>query len=219
MKARARKFGSQQERSDRSRAKLVAAAIELIAERGPQAIAVTEVERRAGLNRGLGAYHFGVGAGLFSAAMEHLAAVEHPVSELGLPPLMTWARERLAEAAAGCPQLVAAVRLATASGLAEPLAAFQRRYWETTTSFVERHLMRAKILGQVLPELDAHEAAELLVAQLHGELLRIVTTRSQASVSFIERLQHGVAAPLTSTKTPRRPVVAAPSNRSLFDGD
>ena len=64
--------GPQQERSRRTRAALLDAAIECLAELGYAETTVTEVAKRAGVSRGAQLHHFPTKAELLTAAVTHL---------------------------------------------------------------------------------------------------------------------------------------------------
>lgn len=56
-----------------SKQALIAAATELLAERGPKDVSVREIARRAGVNHGLVHHYFGSKAGLVTAVLDDLA--------------------------------------------------------------------------------------------------------------------------------------------------
>jgi AcrR family transcriptional regulator len=65
----------QQERSRATRARLLAAAVECLAERGWAGSTVSVVAERAGVSRGAAQHHFPTREDLFTAALEHVTEV------------------------------------------------------------------------------------------------------------------------------------------------
>ncbi|MFD9687115.1 TetR/AcrR family transcriptional regulator, partial [Kitasatospora sp. NPDC059088] len=64
----------QQDRSRATRARLLAAAVDCLAELGWQGSTVTVVAERAGVSRGAAQHHFPTREDLFTAAVEHVTA-------------------------------------------------------------------------------------------------------------------------------------------------
>jgi AcrR family transcriptional regulator len=65
----------QQERSRATRARLLSAAVECLAERGWAGSTVSVVAERAGVSRGAAQHHFPTREDLFTAALEHVTEV------------------------------------------------------------------------------------------------------------------------------------------------
>src|SRR5258706_14432846 len=82
----ARRRRTQAERRAGTRALLLEATVECLAERGYAGTTTTEVARRAGLSRGAQLHHFGTKTDLVTAAVEHLHQVLLGSSAAGWPP-------------------------------------------------------------------------------------------------------------------------------------
>lgn len=216
-KTRTRKYGTNPQRTARARKALVDAAVSLIADRGPREFIIAEVERLAGLKRGVAAYHFQGSSSLLDTVLAQLVAAEALPTERGIQPLLSWMDQKLAALAARDPEVRATMQVVTAAGAGADIRRAQRLYWKRRTAFVEAHLVRAQILGEVRAGLDPTSTAEILLGQLHGEQLRIVTTNAKASSLFGEILRRGLA-PEPSKPKPRK-AKATGTQQNLFGTD
>lgn len=190
----------------------------LVVERGISAISLAAAERRAGLNRGVAAYHFRSVSALLAAVADLVLVAPPPSSERGLTLLLSWIRASIVAVADRQPRALAMLHLATVAGLPAKLAAAQGRHWETTAAFVEANLARGQVLQQVRQDLDPTEAAPVLVGQLHGELIRLVTTQGRSSNLFFEFVEKALApAPTQAKRPPRQVRSVGPDQRPLFD--
>jgi AcrR family transcriptional regulator len=192
--SRARKFGTQQERTDLARKKLLEAAIALTAENGLGGFSLAEVERRAGLNRGLAAYHFQGLAGLQHAVAAELLVEEPATVELGLRPFLAWLEKKLTFSAADKPMVIALANV-TRNDPSAPFAQERKRYWKALSAHISAHLARGQVLREVRQDLDVTEAALILAGQLQAERLRVVTTTRRASPLFVDMVERAIAAP------------------------
>lgn len=168
------------------------AAIQLTAESGLNGFSLAEAQRQAGLNRGIAAYHFQDAGGLQKAVVAKLLITEPPPAELGLRPMLAWMQDKIASVAADGVAGLARARLITSS----PTSAFaceRKRYRDALAAVIGAHLARGQLLEQVRADLDPAAMALVLVGQLHGEQMRVVTTGEQASPLFVEMVERAVA--------------------------
>lgn len=208
------------ERAGRSRAKLLDAAVIVLAEQGFGSFSLAETERRAGLKRRLAAYHFKTASALLDAALAGLVVNEPLPVELGLQTLVTWVRGRLTAVTARLPEAIATLRLATDPGLSGEIVARRSLYWTTRAAFIAANLARGQVLGEIRADIDPKTVAPVLLGQVHGECLRLITTRAKASATFEEFMLKGLTpeAPAQKPKPkPRDNSRSSPSQPRLFE--
>ena len=172
---------------ERNRARILQAALALAAERGPEALTVSEVAHRAGVNRTTAYQHFRTRDALLGAVMESLAEV---VTRLLTAPMTLDERiEQLARYFVSHPEIA---RLALHQLLAQN--PFPRRAWKRYVGEIERLTsgtaaqpgVDADILAHVLMaaallwslrvrlEFDDEEAVDEATARLAREVKRLL---------------------------------------------
>jgi AcrR family transcriptional regulator len=196
------------ERTQRAREKIVAAAIELIAERGLVGFPLCDVGARAGVSRALARYHFTTREAVIAAAADTMLRRDEAPANFGLEPLMHTISALLKRAEARDPQLLALLELAM--GVAAPRAVpeQQRDYWHSQIDHFEKHLMYGQHRREVRRTIEARQLAPLLLGQVHGELLRILATGAPSPATFLESLRQQLSqsrGPPPGPKPPRAP--------------
>jgi AcrR family transcriptional regulator len=164
------------ERADaaRNRERILTAARRLFAERGPQAVAIEDVAREAGVAKGTVFHRFGDRSGLLFALLdEHEREFQDRILR-GPPPLGPGAppRERLEALCAGLLDLLDAHgEILYASETAKPGARYESGAYQAW------HQHAANLIREARPAADAEILADLLLAPFAAELHRHLTVR------------------------------------------
>ena len=151
MKARANKYGTQDERTAASKARLLDATIALIAERGVFGFSLADVGERAGdAGRGLANHHFKKRDALLEAVARQLLsdAPSERNGEWSLPGLIVWMRDQLAGAERRELALQAVFQLSACAG-SPKVAELIEKYGARRAEHLARHLESARVLAQV----------------------------------------------------------------------
>jgi AcrR family transcriptional regulator len=217
MKSTTNKFGTQTERRELAREKLLDAAVALVAERGLQGFTVAEVELKAGLGRGLVVYHFKTGQALIEAAMATLLEADAGPAGRGLEPLLHWIGDQVQRAANRDARVLATAQLAMGPGADGKIADMRRELWRRVTGPIEAHLKTAEAVQQLRDNLVPSEVAPMLLGQLFGEQLRMVATGVAPNPAFIKFVERGLVADPPSAKTARKTADVAPAPGAKHD--
>jgi AcrR family transcriptional regulator len=220
MKSERKKLGPKQARTDRARAELIKATIQMIAERGITGLALTQVGGRAGGSRALAGYHFATRRELLETALAGVLDAEAEPEGLGLPSLLDWMTDQSQRAARRDPKLLALLQLAVGPGVEVEAPALRAEYWKQRSQLIQRHLIAAQASGQIRDDLEPSQLASVLLGQLHGELLRIAATGEARTDAFTELIGRALARELTLAK--RGPKTASTqaaqdAQRKFFD--
>ncbi|MDP3173682.1 MAG: TetR/AcrR family transcriptional regulator [Phenylobacterium sp.] len=206
MKTTVKKFGTQRERTDSTRSKLLDAALAQFGERGLVDFNVSRVEALAGLGRAVARYHFHTSQALLHAALSTLVDFEVKGDRWGWGPLLHWMRDELGRTADRDPRALAALQLAVGPGVIPAFTQLREAYWRRRAGLVQQHLANARRLGDLRGSVDLGQTSLLLLGQLHGEQLRIVATGQEATASFLDLLAYGLAKPGRKAKLGSGPI-------------
>jgi AcrR family transcriptional regulator len=216
-----RKFGTQEERREGARSKLINATIELIAERGLLGFSLSDVGGRAGVSRALPGHHFKGRDQLVQAAVTRIFDVDDGSASAGLNSMIDAFRLRLTQVADRDPTSLAFAELVVGP-LPAKLAALRDGYRQSQVRLVERQLESARAGGHVGEDLDPTAVAPVLLGQLHAEIIRLAAEGGSGEI-FLELLKRSIAPDRVSTKrraAQRTPPAAKPEiQQNLFGGD
>lgn len=206
MKSRTPKHGTQDQRSAAARAKLLDATIELVAEHGAHGFSLADVGERAGVSRGLAVHHFHTREELLDEATARLVrskAWPEAGDAGGLPDLMAWFGEQLARASDGAVDQRALLQLLSLPSSPRSGLLLETHVAELVT-LVQRHLEQARALAQVRSEPEPEATAPLLIAQLHGELMRVARGGPPNAELFTDLVVRSLAPPPLGERRPRK---------------
>jgi AcrR family transcriptional regulator len=190
------------ERGEATRARIISAAIDLLAEGGWAAITTRGVAERASVNAALVHYHFGSIAQLLEAAIT--SATE---TALGEPMQMLVEAPTLREGMRGALVAVARIDDRTMRIMVEVLVRAGRdagtRAWfvealRTYRQMIAERVEAAQQAGELPPHVDAASLAVILAALGDGLALHLLIDRDLALDSAIEALDQLMAAAATS---------------------
>lgn len=170
---------TQQERTEESREKLLAAAMELIGERGYQGTTLADIGRRAGVSRGLVTYHFGTKEACIREVLHRIRTNARFFTEVeqsgkkGLAALdqllAGYLRGYLARLPGARAHFVAMVESFTST---PELHDLMRQHDESFRSSVAAILDQAKDFSEVPEDVDAHGVSILIVGLVRGVALQ-----------------------------------------------
>lgn len=221
MRSERKKLGAKQVRTDRARAELINATIQMIAERGVPGVALTKVGGRAGGSRALAGYHFATRRELIEKAVTSLLDDDVRPDELGLAPLLGWMRDQARRATEGDVRLLALLQVAVGAGVDTEVPALRQAYWQRRSQMIQQHLSAGQARGAIRDDLEASRLAPVLLGQLHGDLLRIAATGEAGPEGFIELIERLLAPerPRSSGPKSAAPPQTAAVQPSLFRSD
>ncbi len=215
-----RKFGTQEERREGARSKLINATIELIAERGLLGFSLSDVGLRTGVSRALPGHHFKGRDQMVEAAVTQIFDVGEGPAGAGLDAMIDAFRLRLAQAAHRAPTSLAFAELVVGP-LPPGLAALRDAYHHSQARLVERHLQSARASGQVREDLDPSAVVPVLLGQLHAEIMRLAAEGGTGEI-FLDLLRRSIERDRDSTKSrtaQRTPPAPKPKNQGNLFGD
>jgi AcrR family transcriptional regulator len=111
-----------------TRADILTAAQAMLAERGPHALTVSDVARRARVNRGTAYQHFRTRAGLIAAVLERLGRTTKTVLDAGAPPTLNDRIDATVEYFVEHPELVRLSLFRMLAGIPHPNEALWKDY-------------------------------------------------------------------------------------------
>jgi AcrR family transcriptional regulator len=170
---------TQQERTEESKEKLLAAAMQLIGERGYRGTTLADIGRRAGVSRGLVTYHFGTKEACVREVLERIrssamifTAVEQS-GKRGLDALAQLVEGYLLGYTSRLPGSRAIFVAIVESFTSNPeLADLMKQNDESFKGSIKRFLDEADDLGEVPEGIDVEGAAILIMGLLRGVALQ-----------------------------------------------
>lgn len=213
---------TQQERTEESKEKLLAAAMQLIGERGYRGTTLADIGRRAGVSRGLVTYHFGTKEACIREVLERIrssalifTAVEES-GKRGLEALSQLADGYLRGYTNRLPGSRAIFVAMVESFTSTPeLADLMRQNDQSFKSSVKRFLSEAVELGEVPSDLDLELAAILVVGLLRGVALQwLVDERAVDFVVVVPQIERVISDAVRRVPTHEGSDGAAPIRRS-----
>ncbi len=181
-------------RSARVRAAVLKAALNVVAERGADAVSVSEIARQAGVHE----------TSIYRrwSTKEHLvlhALLDYSEAKLPIPNTGTLRGDLVAFATAVVAYLDSPLGRTLARSMVvanddDTLAAGRAQFWKSRLDLASVMIARAKDRGEVPVDLDAATALELVIAPLHFRaLLTRQTVDADAIAKFVDVLLKGLA--------------------------
>ncbi|MGW6421832.1 TetR/AcrR family transcriptional regulator [Nocardia sp. NPDC055053] len=180
-------------RSARVRQAVLDAALQAIAEHGPDGVSVAEVARRAGVHETSIYRRWSTREQLVMDALLAYSQNEMPVPDTGSlrADLLTFTRSLSTYLDSSLGKALA--RAMVASDDDEPLAAGRRRFWESRFDLARVMIDRAVERGELPDDTDPRLAMELLIAPLHFRaLLTHQPLDDHHAERMIDALLHGM---------------------------
>jgi AcrR family transcriptional regulator len=173
--------GERRERADAAanRVRILAAAREVLAERGAEGISLDAVAQRAGVGKGTVFRRFGDRSGLFQALLDEHLRLFQDAFMFGPPPLGPGAppQERLATFLEGLLDLE--------DGELELTLALERDRWKAPIGgYIVLSLHAENLIREISPLLDAPALAQLLLNAVNVNVLRHL--RQEAGMSLAQ---------------------------------
>jgi AcrR family transcriptional regulator len=172
-------------RSARVRSAVLRAALEVIADRGPAGVTISEVARRAGVHGSSILRRWGSAENLILDALLDYSQSDLPAPDTGTVRTDLIALAQRIQANLAKPAGAALARTMASAEDDPTVASSRARYWQSRTESASVIIDRAVERGELAAGTNATIALELLVAPLY---LRALLTRQTVATTTIEQI-------------------------------